>query len=68
MIMLYLRNTNAATKVINITASTTTSGFAAVNMAISNGAASATSVTLAVTSGTALIRVFNANGVFGGGM
>lgn len=68
MIMLYLRNTNAATKVINITASTTTSGFAAVNMATSNGAASATSVTLAITSGTALVRVFNANGTFGGGM
>ena len=68
MVMLYLRNTNAATKVINITASTTTTGFAAVNMATSNGAASATSVTLAVTTGTALVRVFNANGVFGGGM
>lgn len=68
VIHLYLRNTNAATKVVNITASTTTTGFAAVNLATSNGAASATSVTLAATSGTAMVTVFNANGVFGGGM
>jgi hypothetical protein len=68
MVMLYLRNTNAATKVVNITASATTSGFVPVNMAISNGGASATSVTLAATSGTALIRIFNAQGTFAGGM
>ena len=67
-VQLYLRNTNAATKVVNITASTTTTGFVGVNMATSNGAASATSVTLAATNGTAMITVFNANGTFAGGM
>ena len=66
MIQLYLRNTNVATKVINITASTTTTGFAAVNMSRGTGQTSASSVTLAATSGTATITVFNANGNFGG--
>lgn len=66
VITLYLRNTNAATKIINITASTTTTGFAAVNMSRGAGQTSATSVTLAATSGTATITVFNANGNIGG--
>lgn len=68
VIQLYLRNTNAATKQINITASTTTTGFAAVNLSPGSaaGAASVTSVTLAATSGTAVITVFNANGTIGG--
>jgi hypothetical protein len=68
VITLYLRNTNAATKQINIAASTTTTGFAAVNLSpgSSAGGASVTSVTLAVTSGTAVVTVFNANGTIGG--
>lgn len=68
VIQLYLRNTNIATKQINITASTTTTGFAAVNLSpgSSAGGASVTSVTLAATSGTAVITVFNANGTIGG--
>jgi hypothetical protein len=67
VIQLYLRNTNAATKLINITASTTTTGFAAVNLSKGDaGGASVTSVTLAVTTGTAVVTVFNANGTIGG--
>ena len=66
-ITLYLRNTNAGTKTINILASTTTSSFAAVNMSKGDaGGASATAVTLAVTTGTAVVTVFNINGVIGG--
>lgn len=67
MIELYLRNTNAGAKTINITASTTTTGFAAVNLSKGDaGGASQTSVTLAATSGTAVVIIFNANGVIGG--
>lgn len=66
VIQLYLRNTFGSTKVVNIAASTTASGFAAVNMSRGAGQTSATSVTLAATSGTAMITVFNANGTFGG--
>ena len=68
VITLYLRNTNASTKQINITASTTTTGFAAVSLSpgSSAGGASVTSVTLAATSGTAVVTVFNANSTIGG--
>ena len=66
-ITIYLRNTNAGTKLINILASLTTSGFAAVNMSKGDaGGTSVQSVTLAATSGTAVVTVFNINGVFGG--
>jgi hypothetical protein len=67
MIELYLRNTNAVAKVINIAASTTTTGFAGVNLSKGDaGGTSQTSITLAATSGTAVVIVFNANGVIGG--
>ena len=66
-VVMYLRNTNVATKVINIAASTTTAGFAAVNLSKGDaGGTSVTSVTLAATSGTATITVFNASGIIGG--
>jgi hypothetical protein len=66
-VTLYLKNTNAATKVINIAASTTAASFASVNLSKGDaGGASATAVTLAVTSGTATVTVFNANGTIGG--
>jgi hypothetical protein len=66
-VTLYLRNTNAATKVINIAASTTAASFVSVNLSKGDaGGASATAVTLAVTSGTATVTVFNANGTIGG--
>ena len=67
-ITLYLRNTNAATKVINITASTTTSSFTAVPLSNGAGAVSVTATTLAASSGTATVVVFNANGTIGGGI
>lgn len=66
VIQLYLRNTNAATKAINITASTTTTGFVAVNLSRGAGNTSASSITLSATSGTQTVTVFNANGTFGG--
>lgn len=66
-ITLYLRNTNAATKVINIAASTTAASFVSVNLSKGDaGGTSATAVTLAVSSGTATVTVFNANGTIGG--
>lgn len=67
-ITLYLRNTNAATKTINIAASTTTTSFVAVNLSNGAGAISVTSTTLAASSGTAVVVVFNANGTIGGGI
>lgn len=67
VITLYLRNTNAATKQINIASSTTTTGFSAVNLSKADaGGTSQTSVTLQPTTGTAVVTVFNANGVIGG--
>jgi len=67
-ITLYLRNISGGSKQINIAASTTTSGFNLVNLANGNGAISSTSVTLAATAGTAVVTVFNANGIIGGGI
>jgi len=65
-VMLYLRNTNAGTKVINIAAGASTS-YTAVNMSKGDsGGTSVTSVTLAATSGTATIILFNAGGTIGG--
>ena len=71
-VILYLRNTNVATKAITIAASTTTSGYA--NVALSGsfvgvtavGQVSDATVTLAATTGTATVLVFNANGTIGG--
>ena len=60
-IFLYARNTNGTARVLTITASTTASGFAAVNFARS-GAASVTTISLALTSGTATIWVANIGG------
>jgi hypothetical protein len=65
-ITLFLRNSNAATKVVNIAASTTTTGFGAVLMSRGAGQTAATSVTLAATSGVATITVFNIGGTFAG--
>ena len=65
-IKLYLRNTNAGTKVINITAGIATT-YTAVNMSKGDaGGTSVTSVTLSATSGTATVTIFNAGGVIGG--
>lgn len=67
MITIYLRNTNAASKTINIAASTIASGFTAVNLSKGDaGGTSVTSVTLAATSGTAVVTLFTAGGTIGG--
>lgn len=67
VIKLYLRNTNISAKIISILASTTTTGFAAVNLSKGDaGGTSLTNVSLAATSGTAVVTIFNANGVIGG--
>jgi hypothetical protein len=51
MITVYLRNTNASARVVTIQASTTTSGYANVNLSPATpGAASVVSVSLAATS------------------
>jgi|694.fasta_scaffold26127_8 hypothetical protein len=74
MVRLYLRNTNAATKDITIAASTTASTFINVNLAGSFvgvtavGQNSGATITLDANFGTALVTVFNANGVIGGGV
>lgn len=71
-VIIYLRNTNASQRGITINASTTTTGFATVNLAgnfvgaNAAGQISATAVNLAATTGTAVVIVFNANGTFGG--
>ena len=68
MIRVYVRNTNGTPRLINVTASTTAAGHAAVNLAgnfvgaNAAGQVSATGVTLAATSGTAVITVWNAGG------
>jgi 2-keto-3-deoxy-6-phosphogluconate aldolase len=63
MVTIYMRNTNASARVITIQASTTTSGYANVNLSPATpGAASVVSVSLAATSGTAVVKLFNANG------
>lgn len=67
MITIYLRNTNASSKTINIAASTIASGFTAVNLSKGDaGGTSVTSVTLAATSGTAVVTLFTAGGTIGG--
>jgi hypothetical protein len=66
-IELYLRNIQLNPKIINIAVSTTTSGFVNVNMSKGDfGGTSQTGVTLTGSSGTAVITLFNANGVFCG--
>jgi hypothetical protein len=63
MVRIYVRNTNASARQLNVQYSTTTTGFAAVNMSKGDaGGTSVTSVTLAATSGTAMITVFNPGG------
>jgi hypothetical protein len=70
-LMLYLRNTNAASRIITIQASTTASSHANVNLAPgagTMGAASVSTVTLAATSGTSVVWVANINGNIVGGL
>jgi hypothetical protein len=68
MARVYVRNTNGTARLINVTASTTGAGHAAVNLAgnfvgaNAAGQISATGVTLVATTGTAVITVWNAGG------
>ncbi len=70
-VRLYLRNTNASSRIITIQASETTASYANVNLAPGAGTMGATSVstvTLAATSGTTLIWVANIDGNIVGGI
>lgn len=69
-IKLYVRNTNATARFVNFEASTTTSGFAGVNLAPGNlpGGASVSGITLSGTTGTAMMWVGNINGTIVGGL
>lgn len=68
MARVYIRNTNATPRLINVSASITTTGHAAVNLAGNHngsnavGQVSATSFTVAGSGGTAVVTVFNAGG------
>jgi len=64
LVRVCVRNTNASPRQINVQASISTTGFAAVNMSKGDaGGTSVTSVTLAAVSGQAMITVFNPAGV-----
>jgi hypothetical protein len=63
--VIYVRNTNGSSRSITVNASATTTGLAAVNMAVGAGAASSTTVSLAATSGTAVIYVWNTGTLVG---
>lgn len=66
-VIIHVRNTNGSQRTINILASTTTSGFVAVNMmGATPGDPSVTSVNIAATTGTLFITVANIGGTFCG--
>jgi hypothetical protein len=70
-VKMYLRNTNATPRALSVSASTTTTGFAGVNLAPGGGTVGAASIsgfTLAGTSGTSLVWVGNVNGSICGGI
>lgn len=72
MARVYVRNTNGTARAINVTASTTGAGHAAVALAgnfvgaNAAGQVSASGVTLVATTGTAVITVWNAGGTLVG--
>lgn len=65
-VKIYVRNTNGTARAITWQASTTTSGYASVNMSRGAGQTSVTSTTLAATSGTATVWIANVEGTFVG--
>jgi hypothetical protein len=70
-VKIYLQNTNASSRTLTVSASTTTSGFTGVNLApggASVGGPSVSGVTLSGTSGTSLVWVGNINGAICGGI
>jgi hypothetical protein len=62
-VKVYMRNTNASSRIHTIQASTTLAGYGNVNLAASGGV-SQTSITLSATTGTAVVFVGNVNGTF----
>jgi len=69
-VQLYIRNTNATARAVAFEASTTTTGFTAVNLAGASppGGPSVSGVTLSGSTGTALLWVGNINGTIVGGI
>lgn len=66
-VIVHIRNTNGSTRTVNILASTTTSGFAAVNMMPSSpGGPSTTSGQIGANSGTLFMTIANIDGTFCG--
>jgi len=56
---IYVRNTNGSSRIVQVNASATADGLAAVNLAAGAGAVSVSQITLAATSGSAVITVWN---------
>lgn len=69
-VKLYIRNTNATARPVTFEASTTTSGFAGINLSPGNppGGASVSGLTLSGSTGTAMVWVGNINGTIVGGL
>ena len=65
-VIVHMRNTNGSVRTINILASTTTSGFASVNMMNSPGGPSVTAGQIAANSGTLFMTIANINGTLCG--
>jgi hypothetical protein len=60
---IFIQNTNASARIITLTASTTTSGYAAPNFtSVGNGLASTNTVSLAATTGCCVFYVTNVLG------
>ena len=69
-VKLYIRNTNATARPVTFEASTTSSGFTAVNLSPGNppGGASVSGITLSGSTGTAMAWVGNIDGTIVGGL
>lgn len=69
-VQMYMRNTNATARPVAIEASTTTTGFTAVNFAGASppGGPSVSGITLSGSTGTAMVWMGNINGTIVGGL
>lgn len=68
MVRVYIRNTNATQRQISFSGSTTATGHAAINMAISAGGASATTQNIGGSNGTMYVTMENIGGFIVGGI
>lgn len=68
MVRVYIRNTNATQRQISFSGSTTNTGHAGINMAISAGGASATTQNIAGSNGTMFVTIENIGGFIVGGV